>query len=317
MAAQNEEERRVAALCRSLGNLWSEEDVVEIKGDITDERLSECRKTLFGKFYTNSNANFTAFLNTMKRVWRVDTVTCTVLEPGYYSFSFQSEAEKQRVFDMRPWSFSSHLLVLQQCDPDTPELCYDFTHCEFWVQFYGLPYGRVTYDVIRDIAVKLGEVIEVKIETKGNSNYKFGKARIKLDLEKPLKTGVLVNLEKKRLWIEFKYERLPHYCYSCGKIGHYATFCREIPYEKSGLADNLPGRFGQWLKAEVRQLSPYGKIFYGKQEIIPEDVESVPETPIYANPETGKNQQEQNSEQDLAICGQDDAEQHFNQENRH
>lgn len=40
------------------------------------------------------------------------------------------------------------------------------------------------------------------------------------------------------------------------------------------------GRFGHWLRAEGKALSPYGKIFYGKQEIPPEDDEQVPETPI-------------------------------------
>lgn len=46
-----------------------------------------------------------------------------------------------------PWSFSSHLLILRQCEP----------------------YGRVTHDVIIEIASKLGTVVEVKLEDKGNS----------------------------------------------------------------------------------------------------------------------------------------------------
>ncbi|KAK3444465.1 hypothetical protein EUGRSUZ_A00179, partial [Eucalyptus grandis] len=125
------------------------------------------------------------------------------------------EAEKQRVFDSGPWSFGSNLLVLKQCDPDTPDICYEFNHYDLWVNFFGLPIGRVTDAVVREIASKIGDVVDVKLEAKGNINYKIGRARVKLNLENPLKTGVLVNLDRKRLWVEFKYERLPHYCYSC------------------------------------------------------------------------------------------------------
>lgn len=44
------------------------------------------------------------------------------------------------------------------------------------------------------------------------------------------------------------------------------------------------GRFGHWLRAEAQELSPYGKIFYGKQKLQPEGEESVPETPILSVP---------------------------------
>jgi len=149
----------------------------------------------------------------MTRVWKVDNATCTQLGPGYFAFTFQSEEDKQWVLSTGPWCYSSNLLVLKECEPDTPEICYEFTHCAFWVNLYGLPFGRVTNEVIWNIASKLGEVMEVKHEARGNSHYKIGKAKVMLNLENPLKTGVLVNLEEKKLWVEFKYERLPHYCY--------------------------------------------------------------------------------------------------------
>ncbi|XP_039166883.1 uncharacterized protein LOC120292660 [Eucalyptus grandis] len=282
MADPTTEASRLEALCKSLGNLWSEDDVIDVTQDISTEKLTECRLTLFGKLYTRPNVNFQAFLSTMKRAWRIENFSCTSLELGFFSFTFKLEAEKQKVLDAGPWSFSSNLLVLQQCDPDIPDICYDFSHCPFWVQLFGLPFGRVTTEVVREIASKTGEVLEVKLEAKGNSNYKVGKTRIKLNLATPLKTGVVVNLGNKKLWIEFKYERLPHYCYSYGRIGHYTTACKEIPYKTTRLEEDLLGNFSNWLQAEVRELSPYGKIFYGRQTQLIDDVEMVPESPMEA-----------------------------------
>lgn len=38
-----------------------------------------------------------------------------------------------------------------------------------------------------------------------------------------------------------------HYCYSCGKIGHYAPDCVKIPHAESPWAVNKIGPYGPWL----------------------------------------------------------------------
>lgn len=103
----------LAALCRELGNLWSEDDIVLLKGDIPAEKQKECELTLYGKLYSKLNVNFEAFLSTTKRAWKTDQIECELIEPGFFSFLFISIEEKKRVLEIGPWSFSTNLLILQ------------------------------------------------------------------------------------------------------------------------------------------------------------------------------------------------------------
>jgi len=45
------------------------------------------------------------------------------------------------------------------------------------VHLYGLPFGKVTKEVVKEIAYKIGDVIDVKLQAKGSSTYKVGKVK--------------------------------------------------------------------------------------------------------------------------------------------
>lgn len=89
--------------------------------------------------------------------------------------------------------------MLQQSDADTQEHCYEFGHDPFWVHISGLPQGRVSEEVLSNVAYKIGEVLEVKLELKGTSSYKVGKVRIKLDLLALLKSGTIANVGSRKM----------------------------------------------------------------------------------------------------------------------
>lgn len=78
------------------------------------------------------------------------------------------------------------------------------------------------------IAETLGEVIAVEDpEGRGKLN-KFLWVRVWIDVTKPLKKGFfLKRVNEEDLWVKFTYERLPAYCYGCGRIGHMMNDCSD------------------------------------------------------------------------------------------
>lgn len=71
-----------------------------------------------------------------------------------------------------------------------------------------------------------GEVIEVDFDETGATYGGFMRVHICLDITKPLLRGkkLIVGVGQ-TCWICLSYERLPNFCYSCGKLGHGFKEC--------------------------------------------------------------------------------------------
>ncbi|KAJ1424085.1 Zinc finger, CCHC-type [Sesbania bispinosa] len=73
----------------------------------------------------------------------------------------------------------------------------------------------------------LGKVLEYDVyECKEKGS--FLKNLVELDTKKPLLTRIPVGNRKDGVsWVEFSYEKLPQFCYNCGRIGHDDVMCKE------------------------------------------------------------------------------------------
>lgn len=76
--------------------------------------------------------------------------------------------------------------------------------------------------------------------------------RVTLDLKKPMKRGTKIKFgDSGPCWLPVTYERLPSFCYWCGKLGHSCKDCSSM-HEKEDRKEeidmeNLP--YGDWMRA--------------------------------------------------------------------
>jgi hypothetical protein len=61
----------------------------------------------------------------------------------------------------------------------------------------------------------------------GKASGPFLRARIAIELSKPIKRGVLLKMSRGEApeWFDARYEKLPFFCRSCGVIGHSDLIC--------------------------------------------------------------------------------------------
>ena len=84
----------------------------------------------------------------------------------------------------------------------------------------------MTREVGEWIGRTMGEVEEVDVSATDNLLGKYIRVRVRIDITQALCRGRLINFGgSEPVWVGFKYERLPIFCYWCGKLNHDEKDC--------------------------------------------------------------------------------------------
>lgn len=163
------------------------------------------------------------------------------------------------------------------------------------------------------IGAKLGKVEESELYQYPN-NVTLIKIKAIIDTTKAIKLGFFMGSHKERaIWIDFRYEGLPGFCFNCGVIGHYEDTC-SAPKKSTG-NPNFINPLGPWLRStkygrrlidpSERKFSsnPMNSLSYGSYSPIPQGMIKKMADLALASKEKKRNE------------GKQQKDQHYNTEN--
>lgn len=105
----------------------------------------------------------------------------------------------------------------------------------------------------RGVGTKIGESLGIveDVDVAGDEGG-WGRClclRVCIDLYKPLERGRTLTMGGKDYWVNFKYERLPLFCFQCGRILHGRSGCPKKVSRRNFVKDGDKG-WGVGLRAE-------------------------------------------------------------------
>lgn len=190
--------------------------------------LEKCERSLVGKFWGVKTANFFGVGNTFSQLWYPgEALKVTELDYNFFQFIFTKSEEKDRAMLRRPWFFKNQLLLLQRWKPNMKSDDDCFRMAPMWIQIRKVP----THWSSKDVGWKIGKLFKscsnVIVSETGSKNGRVMKLLVDIDLGKPLLRGTKIKLETKTVWVDFRYEQLPTFCFYCRKVGHQERLCEE------------------------------------------------------------------------------------------
>lgn len=131
-----------------------------------------------------------------------------------------------------PWMVGKHALILQHYDECLRPSEIKFDRMDIWIRILNLPLGWMNRHRGERAMNLVGEVKKMDVDKDGKASGSYLRARVAIDVVKPLRRGVLLKTKKDASpeWFDIQYEKLPFFCMSCGIMGHSELECGNLSF---------------------------------------------------------------------------------------
>lgn len=220
-------------------------DIVVFDKDVAGLELVG-ERCLVGSIIAEKFINREAFRSLMTNLWHVkDGIQFKEIRENLWVIEFTKMKDKQRVLAGRPWLFDQHLVALEDFDGNTIPTQMTFNTAAFWIQVHDIPLVCMSKAVGYSIGASLGPVIAVEASGGELGWQKSLRIKVEINLSQHLERGRVLQFRGKSHWASFRYEKLPRFCFSCGKIKHGPDGCLANPNPE---IKEKP--YGVWLRAD-------------------------------------------------------------------
>jgi hypothetical protein len=238
-------------LCRRMRLSEHEKQYIRVPKERVLKSHQEAKFSLLFKLLTTRTFNGEAFKNSIRTMWVSHGVlSVTTIDDNLFLAAFPSKAALRRVFSTSPWTFDKKLILMARFVGDLQPTAIKFTHAAFWIRIVNLPIKSMTREMGEDIGQRIGRLIAVDVpKDNGVAWGRYLRIRVEVEIAKPLMRGCIIQVEETApIWVDFRYEHLPIFCYRCGLLGHSGSDCFTGPgSSRTSVFDR--DQYGAWLRA--------------------------------------------------------------------
>jgi hypothetical protein len=238
-------------MCRRMRLSDHEKQHIRLRKERVSKSHQEAKFSLLFKLQTTRPFNGEAFKRSVRAMWSVHgDLLLSEIDDNLFVAAFPSEAALHRILAFSPWTFDKKLILLARFVGDLQPSAVKFTHSAFWIRIVNLPIKSMTREVGEDIGRAVGKLLEVDVPNENGIAWgRFLRIRVEVEIAKPLMRGCIIQIEDdKPVWVDFRYEHLPIFCYKCGLLGHSSSDCiTGRSSSRSSVFDR--DQYGPWLRA--------------------------------------------------------------------
>nr|XP_023873652.1 uncharacterized protein LOC111986250 [Quercus suber] len=130
----------------------------------------------------------------------------------------------------------------------------NFDRMTLWIQLHSIPTMYQTKEVGYSIGATIGSVESVDVDEKGFCLGNYMRIRVTIDISTPLCRGRKVRLGgSSQFWVDFKYERMPIFCYLCNMVTHDKNDCL-VGLRRTERMNAEDKSYSTWLRATQERL---------------------------------------------------------------